>query len=92
MFYRRVQMSGKMKQTAIVLDWLQNRGELTTREAVTELNIMSLPRRIMELRRAGHEITMEYRTSNNGARYGVYKLKDEPKVWSWYSDGHPQHY
>ena len=64
----------KMKQTAIVLDWLQTRGELTTREAVTELSIMSLPRRIMELRRAGHNIEMTYRTSPNGARYGVYKL------------------
>ena len=64
----------KMKQTAIVLDWFQTRGELTTREAVTELSIMSLPRRIMELRRAGHNIDMTYRTSPNGARYGVYKL------------------
>ena len=64
----------KQKQTAIVLDWLQTNGELTTREAVTELNIMSLPRRIMELRRAGYDITMEYRTSPNGARYGVYSL------------------
>ena len=64
----------KMKQTAIVLNWLQTRGELTTREAVTELSIMSLPRRIMELRRAGHNIDMTYRTSPNGARYGVYKL------------------
>ncbi len=66
----------KTKQTAVVLDWLQRNGELTTRQAVTELNIMSLPRRIMELRRAGHVITMEYRTSPNGARYGVYTLAD----------------
>lgn len=69
-------MANKTKQTTIVLDWLQKRGELTTREAVTELNIMSLPRRIMELRRAGHEITMEYRTSPNGSRYGVYTLAE----------------
>ena len=82
----------KTKQTAVVLDWLQRNGELTTREAVTELSIMSLPRRIMELRRAGHEIRTEYRTSANGARYGVYILDNEPKVWGWYSDGHPQHW
>ena len=69
-------MRDKPKQTAIVLDWLQNRGELTTREAVTELNIMSLPRRIMELRRAGHNIGLIYRTSANGARYGVYTLQE----------------
>lgn len=66
----------KIKQTAIVMDWLIRRGELTTREAVTELNIMSLPRRIMELRQMGIPIDMEYRTSATGARYGVYKLAE----------------
>lgn len=64
----------KTKQTAVVLDWLRTRGELTTREAVTELNIMSLPRRVMELRRAGYDIGLEYRKSATGARYGVYSL------------------
>lgn len=66
----------KTKQTAIVLDWLKRRGELTTREAVMELNIMSLPRRIMELRDAGYDIRTSYRTSANGARYGVYTLQE----------------
>lgn len=69
-------MAKKAKQTAVVLDWLQRNGELTTREAVTELNIMSLPRRIMELRRAGIDIDTTYRTSANGARYGVYTLAE----------------
>ena len=67
----------KMKQTALVLDWLRTRGELTTREAVTELNIMSLPRRVMELRRAGYNIDLEYRRSTTGTRYGVYSLGGE---------------
>ena len=67
-------MSNKTTQTALVLDWLKRNGELTTREAVTELNIMSLPRRVMELRRAGIDIDMTYRISPNGARYGVYTL------------------
>lgn len=62
------------KQKKAVLEWLKTNKELTTREAVTELNIMSLPRRIMELRQDGHKIDMEYRTSANGARYGVYSL------------------
>ena len=66
----------RAKQTDVVLSWLKTYGELTTREAVTELNIMSLPRRIMELRRSGINIEMNYRTSANGARYGVYKLAD----------------
>ena len=67
-------MDKRQKQIAVVLDWLRNKGELTTMEAVTELGVMSLPRRIMELRRAGIEISMEYRTSANGRRYGVYTL------------------
>jgi hypothetical protein len=69
-------MDKRQKQIAIVLDWLRNKGELTTMEAVTELGVMSLPRRIMELRRAGIEISMEYRTSANGRRYGVYSLRE----------------
>ena len=63
-----------MRQTTKVLLWLDKYGSLTTREAVTELNIMSLPRRVMELRRAGFDITMEYQTSAEGQRYGVYRL------------------
>lgn len=66
----------KQKQTERVLDWLKTRGELTTREAVMELNIMSLPKRIEELRRSGHAISTTYRTSPSGARYGVYQLAD----------------
>lgn len=57
-----------------VLDWLKAHGELTTREAVTELNIMSLPKRIEELRKSGHAIRTDYRTTASGARYGVYSL------------------
>ena len=68
--------NNKTTQTALVLDWLKRNGELTTREAVTELNIMSLPRRVMELRRAGIDIDMTYRTSASGARYGVYTLQE----------------
>ena len=66
----------RAKQTDLVLSYLKTFGELTTREAVTELNIMSLPKRIEELRKSGVAIRTEYRTSANGARYGVYKLAD----------------
>lgn len=59
-----------------VLDWLRTHGELTTRQAVTELNIMSLPKRIEELRKSGVMVRMEYRTSSTGARYGVYTLTE----------------
>lgn len=70
----------KQKQTLRVLDWLRTNKELTTREAVTELSIMSLPRRIMELRRAGYQIDMTYRTSTAGYRYGVYTLREEAQA------------
>lgn len=67
-------MVRKKTQAEIVLEWLSNKGELTTREAVTELNIMCLPKRIEDLRKSGIPVKMEYRTSRTGARYGVYSL------------------
>lgn len=66
----------RITQMEIVLDYLLTHGELTTREAVIELNIMCLPKRIEELRKAGVAIRTTYRTSANGKRYGVYKLAD----------------
>ena len=63
-------------QMEIVLDYLLTHGELTTRKAVTELNIMCLPKRIEELRKTGVAIETNFRTSPNGARYGVYTLAD----------------
>ena len=66
----------KAKQTERVLEYLIKNGELTTREAVIELNIMSLPKRIEELRKSGVPIRTTYRTSANGARYGVYTMEE----------------
>lgn len=63
------------RQIDKVLDYLTEHGSITTREAVIELGIMSLPKRIEELRRAGHSIVTEYRRSTSGARYGVYRLE-----------------
>ena len=68
-------MSNKVTQRAAVLNWLQSHNELTVREAVTDLGIMSLPKRIEELRRSGHCITTTYRKTKSGARYGVYQLQ-----------------
>ena len=64
----------RTKQTDVVLSYLKTNGELTTRQAVIELNIMCLPKRIEELRNSGIAIRTDYRTSANGKRYGVYKL------------------
>lgn len=65
----------KTTQRKLVISWLKTYGTITTRQAVTELNIMSLPRRIMELREQGYEIETTYQKSPAGARYGVYTLK-----------------
>ena len=67
-------------QTEIVLSYLKNFGELTTREAVIELNIMSLSKRIEELRKEGVPIQTTYRTSENGKRYGVYSLAEREVI------------
>lgn len=66
----------RAKQTDVVLSYLKRHGELTTREAVIDLNIMCLPKRIEELRKSGVVIRTTYRTSENGKRYGVYTLAD----------------
>lgn len=66
----------RTKQTDVVLSYLKTFGELTTRQAVIELNIMCLPKRIEELRKEGIAIRTDYRTSANGKRYGVYSLVD----------------
>lgn len=60
-----------------VLDWLENKGPLTVREAMFELNINSLPARIMDLRRDGYAISRTWKVTNNGTKYGVYELIKE---------------
>lgn len=66
----------KQSQTDAVLSWLRTKGELTSRDAFIELNIVCLPRRIKDLRNEGHRIKTEYRVSETGKRYGVYSLID----------------
>ncbi len=59
-----------------VLSWLRSHGTLTVRDAVTELNIMSAPKRIEELRKMGYPIRMDWVTTESGTRYGVYRLEE----------------
>ena len=59
-----------------VLSWLKRNGSLTVRDAVTELNIMSAPKRIEELRKMGYPITLEWKQTETGSRYGVYRLTE----------------
>ena len=69
-------MTNKITQRARDLDYLKTHDGLTVMEAVTEMSIMSLPKRIEELRKAGHNISMDYKTTQSGARYGVYTLQE----------------
>ena len=66
----------RVKQTDLVLSYLKTFGELTTRQAVIDLNNICLQKRNEELRKDGVAIATIYRTSANGKRYGVYKLAD----------------
>lgn len=67
-------MAKKQSQRAKVLACLKANGCITVRQAVVEMGIMSLPKRIEELRDEGYDIVTDYRKSNNGARFGVYTL------------------
>lgn len=67
----------KKIQKERVLDWLENKGPLTVREAMFELNVNSLPARIMDLRRDGYAITRTWKVTKNGTKYGVYELVKE---------------
>lgn len=69
-------MSNKITQRARVLDYLKTHDGLTVKQAVTEMSIMSLPKRIEELRKAGHPITLTYKVTKSGSRYGVYALQE----------------
>ena len=67
----------KKIQKERVLDWLQSVGPITVREAMFELNINSLPARIMDLRRDGYQISRTWKVTKNGTKYGVYELIKE---------------
>ena len=69
-------MANKQTQRDRVLSRLRTRGGLTVREAVTELNVMSAPKRIEELRDEGYPITLDWVRTESGSRYGVYRLKE----------------
>ena len=57
-----------MTQQDRVLEYMQLRGSITSMEAFTNLGIVSLPRRICDLREQGHSIKVERVTYHN--RYG----------------------
>lgn len=70
-------MKAREIQRQVVLKWLEERGELTVFDAVGTLHILSLPKRIEELRKQGIQIVTDWRKSEYGSRYGVYRLEEE---------------
>lgn len=57
-----------MNQNKLVLDYLQENGSITPREALDEFGIMRLGARVYELRQQGYPIKTKTTTSRN--RYG----------------------
>ena len=68
-------MADKRNQRDRVLYWLKTKGGLTVRDAMVELGIGCLPKRIEELRRMGYPIKTEMIHGRN-ATYGVYTLEE----------------
>lgn len=68
-------MANTQNQRDRVLRWLETRGGLTVRDAMIEMNINCLPKRIEELRKMGYPIRTEW-IHENDVRYGVYKLEE----------------
>ena len=66
----------KPTQEDKVLDYIKKHGSITSWEAFMNLNITRLSGRIYDLREQGYDIDMNYETSANGTRWGVYTLKE----------------
>ena len=63
-----------MSQNDLILRHLKNVGSITFLEAVDLYRVRSLPRRIKDLRDAGHEIVSEWRKDTLGQKYTRYSL------------------
>lgn len=61
-----------------VLEYIKSHGSITSLEAVNNLGVIQLPRRIFDLKRRGHRIVREDKTTSNrfgeSVRVGIYRL------------------
>lgn len=70
-----------MTQEDRILDYMRERGRITTADAMYELGVASLQKRLSDLRKKGYVITKEWESSKN--RYGencsymVYRLVED---------------
>ena len=69
-------MARRTKQTIRVLEFMQTHDGITSWEAFESLNILSLPRRIKDLREQGYNIEMTWQRRPNGEKFGLYRLVD----------------
>lgn len=77
-------------QLKVVFEHLQTVGSLSTAEAWTVYKIRSLPTRITELKKLGHNITVKLKKDATGQRYARYTLKDQIVVGSVVTVVNPQ--
>lgn len=68
--------SEKKSQAEMILEYLQNYGEITTIEALTAIGCFRLAARIADLRADGYSISTEM-TKDGKKSYAIYKLKEE---------------
>lgn len=64
-------------QRETVLAYLIQGGGLSSFEAMTQLYIMDLPKRISELRADGYNISDRWEKTSNGKRYKRYFLEEK---------------
>ena len=65
----------KVSQNNKVLEYMENHGSITSREAMMRLNVMRLASRICDLKKKGYPIVTDMETSASGARYARYSLE-----------------
>lgn len=68
-----------MTQADRVLEYISKHGEITSRDAMLDLGVVQLPRRLHDLKQRGYRITREWRTGTNRhgqqVRFGVYRVE-----------------
>lgn len=65
----------KVSQNNKILEYMENYGSITSREAMMRLNVMRLASRICDLKKKGYPIVTDMEKSANGARYARYSLE-----------------
>ena len=68
-------MASRITQRDKILSYLKQNGTMTVRDAIFDLNINSPAKRVQELRDMGYIIKTDWVVTDNGTRYGAYRLE-----------------